>query len=177
MVTIPDSIIIREATKDDALLVANLSHQTFRDTFGADNTKEDMDKFLKEQFTIGRLMLEVGSKDNYFFLAMTDDQPVGYVKIRDSLPPLSLGINNAMEIARLYAVTSRIGKGVGSALMKKAIEFAVEKKKMALWLGVWEKNFRAIEFYKRWGFEKFGETDFLLGNDVQRDWLMGKRIS
>lgn len=174
--TIPDSITIREATKDDSLLIANLSHQTFRDAFGPDNTKEDMDKFLKEQFTIGRLMMEVGSRDNYFFLAIIDDQPVGYIKIRDSLPPLSLGNKNAIEIARLYAITSSIGKGVGSALMKKAIDLAVEMKKSAIWLGVWEKNLRAIEFYKRWGFEKFGETDFLLGNDVQRDWLMRKNL-
>jgi ribosomal protein S18 acetylase RimI-like enzyme len=170
------SITIREATKDDALVVAHLSQETFRDTFAAANTKEDMDKFLKEQFTIGRLMLEVGSRDNYFFLAEVNGELSGYVKLRNSASPMSLGIYNAMEIARLYSVASMIGKGVGSSLMKKAIDFAIEMKKKALWLGVWEKNQRAIEFYKRWGFEKFGETDFLLGNDVQKDWLMWKKI-
>ena len=42
--------------------------------------------------------------------------------------------------------------------------------------GVWEKNYRAIEFYTKWGFEKFDDTDFLLGDEVQKDWLMKKAV-
>jgi ribosomal protein S18 acetylase RimI-like enzyme len=101
---------------------------------------------------------------------------VGYVKIRDERVPLSLGNTNALEIARLYAMNNQIGKGVGSFLMQACIDAATEKSKEWLWLGVWEKNQRAIEFYTRWGFEKFDETDFLLGDDMQRDWLMKKRV-
>src|SRR5690348_6564341 len=99
--TVQSSIIIREATKDDALMVAHLSQETFRETFAADNTEEDMHKFLKEQFTVGRLMLEVGSRDNYFFIAYLDNLVAGYIKIRNSRPPLSLGSQNGIEIARL----------------------------------------------------------------------------
>ena len=69
-----------------------------------------------------------------------------------------------------------IGKGVGSALMNKCIDIAREKDYHTVWLGVWEHNHRAIEFYTRWGFEKFAEHDFILGNDVQKDWLMKKDI-
>jgi ribosomal protein S18 acetylase RimI-like enzyme len=83
---------------------------------------------------------------------------------------------NAMEIARIYSMTNMIGKGVGKALMQASIDLAKEKGKEVIWLGVWEKNQRAIDFYIKWGFEKFDETDFLLGNDLQRDWLMRKLI-
>ena len=41
-----------------------------------------------------------------------------------------------------------------------------------VWLGVWEKNFRAIRFYKKYGFKKFGQHKFLLGNDLQTDYLL-----
>jgi len=168
--------MIREATVDDAKLIADISHQTFYETFSAHNTKEDMDKFLNQQFTKGKLMLEVGAKENIFLLAYDGDNIAGYVKIRDERIPLSLGTVNALEIARIYAMKSQIGKGVGSLLMQSCIGIARQKNKDCLWLGVWEKNQRAIDFYTKWGFEKFDETDFLLGDDLQRDWLMKRKV-
>ena len=44
-----------------------------------------------------------------------------------------------------------------------------------VWLDVWEKNLRAIEFYRRWGFVEVGTQGFVLGSDVQHDLLMQKR--
>lgn len=81
-----------------------------------------------------------------------------------------------IEIARIYATTNSIGKGVGKALMQESIKMATEKKKQVVWLGVWEKNQRAIEFYTRWGFEKFSTHIFMLGDDPQTDWLMKKEL-
>lgn len=80
---------LRYATKDDAALIADVSRQTFYDTFAADNTKADMDKFLKEQFTKGRLMMEVGARENIFLLAYSNDAVAGYVKMREGKNCLS----------------------------------------------------------------------------------------
>lgn len=170
------NLSIREATKEDAVLIADLSRQTFYDTFAADNTKEDMDLFLNKQFTRGRLILEVGAPENTFLLAHLDKEVAGYVKLRESKQPKSLGTKNALEIARLYAATAMVGKGVGKALMQASIDIAKARGKEVIWLGVWERNLRAIAFYQKWGFEKFDEWDFLLGNDLQRDWLMKKML-
>lgn len=169
-------VTIRTAGINDAQLIADISQQTFYDTFAADNRPEDMDKFLNQQFTKGRLMLEVGAPGNIFLLAFDDDKVAGYVKLRDAKRPAQFLGKPALEIARLYAMTEMIGKGVGSRLMQASIDIAKEQQKEIVWLGVWEKNQRAIEFYRRWGFEVFGEWDFLLGNDVQRDWLMKKHL-
>jgi diamine N-acetyltransferase len=164
------NITIREATSADAELVADLSRQTFYDTFVADNTKEDMDKFMNEQFTKEALMAEVGSPGNIFLLAYSGDEVAGYARLREKGAGL-------IELARLYAATNLIGKGIGKALMEACIETAKKMNKTILCLGVWEKNPRAIAFYKKFGFVKYGESDFLLGNDLQRDWLMQKEIS
>jgi ribosomal protein S18 acetylase RimI-like enzyme len=170
------SFSIRYATKKDDELIADISRQTFYETFAADNTKEDMDKFLKEQFTKGKLMLEVGAAENTFLMAYYNGEIAGYIKLREARAPRSLGTTNAMEVARLYAMKHLIGKGAGKVLMQSGIEIAKEKNKEMIWLGVWEKNQRAIDFYTKWGFEKFDEADFLLGNDVQKDWLMRKHL-
>lgn len=170
------TLVIREATVADARLIADISHQTFYDTFAVHNSKEDMDKFLNQQFTKGKLIMEVGAKGNIFLLAYNEDLVAGYVKLRDERIPLSMGNVTALEVARLYAMTHQIGTGVGSLLMKSSIDIAQQLNKEWLWLGVWEKNQRAIDFYTKWGFKKFDETDFLLGDDLQRDWLMKRKV-
>ena len=167
-------VSIRYATVKDAGLIAELSRQTFYETFASQNTKENMDKFMNEQFSKETLSREVGAPDNIFFLAYDGKEPIGYVKMRESINPRELGNSSAIEIARIYATTHSIGKGVGKILMQRCIDIAVEKKKDIIWLGVWEHNQRAIEFYVKWGFEKFGTHTFMLGDDPQTDWLMKK---
>ena len=163
-------IIIKAAIIADAELIADLSHKTFYDTFVDTNTKEDMDLFLKEQFSKEALIKEVGEKLNYFFLAYFDNIPAGYVRMVETFAHTEFGDNPTIEIARLYATKEMIGKGVGKALMEHCIAFAKQLNKEFIWLGVWEKNERAISFYKKFGFEKFGEHPFLLGSDLQTDW-------
>ncbi|OQP56984.1 hypothetical protein A3860_10450 [Niastella vici] len=169
-----NEISIREATTEDAALIADLSRQTFYDTFAAANTAQDMDKFMNEAFTREKLMAEVGVPGNIFLLAYEASEPVGYARLRETGSPLLIEDGLALEIARIYAVQKSIGKGVGRALMQHSIEIAREKSARVIWLGVWEKNQKAIAFYMKWGFEKFGEHVFMLGNDPQTDWLMKK---
>ena len=169
-------IIIRYATIPDAELVADLSRKTFYETFGTHNTKENMDKFMKEQFTRESLIKEVSEPGNIFLLAMNEEKPVGYVRMREGEKYPEFGDRDSLEIARIYVVNKFIGTGVGKLMMQKCISLAKEIKKDIIWLGVWEKNKRAISFYTKWGFEKFAEHPFLLGDEVQTDWLMKKEI-
>ncbi len=163
------------AGKEDASLIAEMSQRTFYDTFAKDNTEEDMNIFLNRQFTKEALKAEVENGDGIFLLAYCDKVPCGYVRMRYSKPDRS-STDNAIEIARIYNERDAIGKGVGSALMQKCIDIAKEQGKEMIWLGVWEKNERAIAFYQKWGFEKFAEHPFLLGNDLQTDWLMKRML-
>lgn len=169
-------ITVRYATPADAELIADLSRQTFYESYVSYNTKEDMDKFMSEQFTKEALMKEVEMPGNIFLLAYRDHEVKGYVRMRESKTPSELDNLYAIEIARIYACTKVIGKGVGSALMQKCIEVAKENGKQIIWLAVWPKNQRAINFYIKCGFEKFAEQDFVLGKDVQQDWLMKKNL-
>ncbi len=169
-------ITIRYATREDAGLVADISRQTFYDFFAKQNTEENMDKFLNEQFTKETLMQEVGADHNIFLLAYSEKDLVGYARLRENNVPPELGNTVAMELARLYAVQSVVGKGVGSALMQECIAIAYKRQFPVIWLGVWKQNHRAIQFYERWGFEIFADHDFLLGNDLQKDWLMKKML-
>src|SRR5687767_5436402 len=173
-------IFIRIATNKDAELIANISRETFYNTFAPVNTKNDMDKFMNESFNKEILMAEVGAPGNIFLLAYPGNESnevVGYARLRENNNPEALKGLSTLEIARIYVVTNSIGKGVGKALMQKSLTIAKEKGKEIVWLGVWEKNQKAIDFYTSWGFEKFSDHQFILGDDVQNDWLMKKAVS
>jgi len=169
-------ISIQNVTNREAEIIADLSRQTFYETFAAFNSKNDMDKFMNEQFTKEQLIQEVQDSANIFFVALDENKPVGYLFLRESSNPEGLENLNSIEIARIYSVNASIGTGVGKLLMEKCLVTAKKNNKKIIWLGVWEKNTRAINFYKKWGFEKFGEHSFLLGDDVQKDWLMKKSL-
>lgn len=172
-----DDLTIRTATSADAELIADMSRETFYNAFAPDNTEADMAKFMDEVFTRERLIEELNFPGNTFLLAYADNEPVGYVRLRDKTKPeVELNSDNVIEIARLYTITNKISKGIGTGLMNKCISIAKEKQRAFIWLGVWEKNLKGIRFYKRFGFKKFGEHIFVLGNDIQTDWLMAKKL-
>lgn len=171
-----ESIIIREATVEDAATVAQLSRRTFFDTFSQQNTPNDMEMFLQSNLSDEKVKDELDDKKNIFLLAYDNDEVAGYAKLSESTAPAGLESLRALEISRLYSVQGKIGKGIGKRLMQEAINLAKEKRKDIIWLGVWEKNERAISFYERWGFEKFSEHTFILGTDEQNDWLMRKLL-
>jgi diamine N-acetyltransferase len=166
--------VTRVAGITDAKLIADLSRKTFYDAFAKDNTVADMDQFMNEVFTRESLIKEVEEEDGIFLLAFINDEAVGYVRMREKNSENIMADVNAIEIARIYATQESVGKGVGKALMEHCIKIALEQKRDVIWLGVWEKNERAIAFYNKHGFEKFGEHVFLLGSDPQTDWLMKK---
>lgn len=170
------SIFIRRAQTKDASLVAELSRKTFYDTFAPYNTKADMDKFMNEQFTHDLLVKEVEQSDGCFFIAYNGDEATGYVRLRDGDIYKEFEGKNSIEIARIYAAQHVIGQGVGRAMLQFCLEEAKRMNRQVIWLGVWEKNNRAIAFYEKWGFKKFGVHDFFLGDDQQTDWLMMREV-
>lgn len=168
---------IQTATADEASLIASISRETFYDSFAEQNTVADMQLFLDTRFTTEKLMAEVLDPSNIFFIAFVDDQPAGYCKMRPGAHVQMQTTEQAIEISRFYARKNSIGKGIGEAMMQHALTYAQDQQYKKIWLGVWEKNERAIAFYQSFGFSKFGEHDFLLGTDLQRDWLMMKDLT
>ena len=172
----PSEITLRVATEADAELIADLSRSTFFETFYPHNDPNNINLFLKEQFTRRSLIAELPVPTNQFVIAYCGEEVAGYMKMRDGNNPRELGGSSSLEIARLYATTNMIGKGVGKVLMEHAHQCARAKGVECLWLAVWEKNKRALDFYVSWGFEIVGKQVFVLGMDLQTDWIMKKML-
>jgi diamine N-acetyltransferase len=161
----------------DAERLTALSITTFTDAFAKENTAENMDKYIAETMTVSKLAEEIADKDNLFFLAWYDSELSGYAKIRTGKEiPVGLERNRPVEIERIYVLQSLHGKKIGAALMERCINHAIKNGHDVLWLGVWGRNYKAIRFYEQWGFELFGSHKFKLGDDIQTDVLMKKKL-
>lgn len=171
-----EGISVRTCTHSDLDTLVSLGIKTFRDTFDEFNTPENMLLYINKTFTkkgVEKEMMEPGS---VFFLAFDGRKAAGYAKVRASENPEELNGVSALEIERLYVLKEYLGKRVGYMLMQTCLGLAKKKGSEMLWLGVWEHNERAISFYKKYGFEKFGQHVFMLGHDAQTDWLMKKTL-
>jgi GNAT superfamily N-acetyltransferase len=170
------SLRIRYATVADAELLATLGEQTFSDTFARDNTPEDMAAYLAESFTVEEMTAEIEDPLMVSFIAELGSTPVGFAQLRRGEAPECITSDNPIELARIYVLQSSIGKGVGAALMQACLEEAKRLGHPTIYLGVWERNELAKAFYQKWKFEKVGEHPFVLGKDVQTDWLMERNL-
>lgn len=169
-------VTIRSCSLRDAQAIVSIGIKTFRDTFDEMNTPENMMLYLNRTFTLKKVREEIGEKNSMFFIAEQSHKTAGYARIRVSADPGGLHANAPLEIERLYVDTPFLGKRVGYLLMKTCLHYAGDNGHDVVWLGVWEHNLKAQEFYRKWGFEKFGEHTFMLGNDAQTDWLMQKKV-
>jgi diamine N-acetyltransferase len=163
---------IRYGTTEDAAMLSELGAKSFFDTFAKDNTPENMALYLRKSFSPEIQFSELSATENIFLIAESQTIPIGFAQlILDSKDEALKGLQ-PVEIRRIYASQEYIGTGVGKALMIASITEARQRGCDCLWLGVWEKNPRAIEFYKKWGFKEVGTHMFTLGDDPQRDFIM-----
>ena len=170
-------VTIRYATAADNALLAEIGARAFADTFGPDNTAEDMAAYLAESFSPAKQAGELADPSGLFLIAEAAGETAGYARLKEGAPPGIASGRRPIEIVRFYALKDWIGRGVGAALMARCLAEAERRGCDAIWLDVWERNPRAIEFYRRWGFAEVGTQVFVLGDDRQTDILMQRRVS
>jgi diamine N-acetyltransferase len=171
-----ENIEIRKISIADLEELRNIGSQTFLQTFSHANTAENMIKYLEESFSTERLTREIEDTDSEIFFATFDDKVIGYLKLNYGEAQTELKDEKAVEIERIYVLEEFHGKKVGQILFEKAVRIARQKDADYLWLGVWEKNSRAMTFYKKNGFTEFNKHIFKLGNDEQTDIMMKLQI-
>jgi len=163
---------IRYGTTDDAKILSELGARTFYDAFAKDNTPENIEAYLKASFSPKIQLTELSDPENIFLIIESENTPIGYAQLIMNSTDQAIHRTKPLEIRRIYASKEYQGKGVGKELMQATIREARQRGCDCVWLGVWEKNQRAIEFYKKWGFREVGLHLFSVGDDPQNDYVM-----
>lgn len=172
-----DTIQITRAEIKDIGKLQTIGKQTFYETFAEGNTEENMKKYLEEGFSDQKLSSELNDINSQFYLASMGTQLIGYLKINFGQAQTELKDRASLEIERIYVVKEFHGQKVGQLLYDKAIEIAKQVRSNYVWLGVWEKNLRAISFYQKNDFVEFDRHIFKLGDDEQTDLMMRLDLS
>ena len=165
-------INIKKATLNDIDHLQKIGKQTFFETFSTGNSEENIKKYLEESFSVEKLSSELSTETSEFYFAELESEVIGYLKLNFGHSQTELKDEKAVEIERIYVLKEYHGKKVGQILYEKAIEIAKQKNAGYVWLGVWEENPRAINFYKKNGFVEFDKHIFKLGEDEQTDIMM-----
>jgi ribosomal protein S18 acetylase RimI-like enzyme len=168
------TVVVSETSQQDLKALQHIARETFFETFAASNTEADMKKYLEENFSDAKMRAELSNPESVFCLAWDNEIPVGYLKVNSGQAQTELMDGAALEIERIYVKGAYHGKKVGQLLYEKALEIAQIKEITYLWLGVWEKNPKAIRFYEKNGFVAFDKHIFKLGQDEQTDIMMKK---
>lgn len=167
-------VSLRVGTPADAERLAEFARRNFADTFGPDNTPEDLELHLSYTYSPELQRRELSNPRFATMLAEAEGKIAGYAQLRDAPVPASVTTAKPIELLRFYVDRAWHGQGVARLLMNEVVATARARGAESIWLCVWQKNPRAIAFYAREGFLPVGTQDFLLGTDVQLDWVMAR---
>jgi ribosomal protein S18 acetylase RimI-like enzyme len=172
-----DKIKIEQINHSHIEALQQIGRQTFEETFAESNSAENMAKYLEEAYSNEKLSAELNDQNSLFYFAMMGQDVIGYLKLNVGASQTEVKDNDAIEIERIYVLKSFQGKRVGQLLFDKATQIAKEQNAVFVWLGVWENNKRALQFYTKNGFVEFDQHVFVLGDEAQTDIMMKLELS
>jgi ribosomal protein S18 acetylase RimI-like enzyme len=171
-----NNLEIKKASIINVLELQLIGRQTFIETFADHNTACDMQMYLDNNLSTNQLTEELNDPNSEFYFALLNNKVIGYLKMNYGQSQTESIDESSLEIERIYVLKDFHGKNVGQVLFNKAINIAGQRNAKSVWLGVWENNPRAINFYKKNGFEEFDKHIFKLGNDEQTDIMMRLKL-
>jgi len=163
---------LSQITEQELESLQEIGKQTFFETFADSNDEDNMRLYLDENFSLEKLKQELNTQGSEFYFIKQEQLPIGYLKINFAQAQTELNDPSAMEIERIYVLQDQHGKNIGQILFDKALQRAVEENIHYVWLGVWEENKRAVNFYKKNGFVVFDQHIFKFGPEEQTDLMM-----
>jgi len=173
----PIEATIRRAVPADAARLAEFGARSFSETFGAENTAEDMALHLARTYGPAIQSAEIDDPNMTTIIAESGSRIVGFAQLRVGPPPESVVGTSPIELLRFYVDRSWHGRGLASTLMVVVDQEASRRGATVIWLCVWERNERAKAFYRKCGYVDVGSKAFILGTDRQTDRVFSRTVA
>jgi ribosomal protein S18 acetylase RimI-like enzyme len=167
---------IRIATAADAPALAAFAERTFRDTFGPFNKPDDMDAYCAATFAVEQQRRELADPARLTLVLEQEARLAAYAQLLAGPAPECVTGPGPIEIVRFYVDRSWHGRGFAQALMAEVVAAARRRGARTIYLGVWERNVRAIAYYQKEGFRAVGSHPFVLGTKVDTDLLLVRAL-
>jgi ribosomal protein S18 acetylase RimI-like enzyme len=166
---------IESANIKHAEILSKIGGDTFYETFRPYNTESDIRSYIIKAYHIDIITQNLIKSNIAYYLCYDDEQVIGYIKLIHDATYKGLS-GKCIELEKIYILGSYFGSGAGKLLMQQAIQHSKENGFEFLFLGVWQENERAINFYKKVGFEVFETRQFQLGESLCDDYMMKLKL-
>ncbi len=173
------NIHIRSADETDIPLLAQIGRQTFFDAFADNNTsQENFDKYIEQAFTETKIADEFGTSTSLFLLAENEKgKALAYAKLRwDNRRDDLMANKHYIEVERIYVLKDYWRMGLGKLMMNEVFDIARQGGYEYVCLAVYEENIAARCFYEQLDFQSIGKVIFEMGDIIEYDILMMKKI-
>lgn len=170
-------MIICRGGVDDAEELAAFAARTFEETFSAENNPDDLQTHLTTNYGLEQQAAELADPNVETILVRVNGVLTAYAQVRRSTPPACVTQASAIELHRFYVDKRSHGTGLAWSLMQEVHKATHEFGGRHIWLGVWERNPRAIAFYRKMKFIDVGSQLYMVGPDRQLDRVLVASVS
>jgi len=157
-------VTIVKANKDDAALLADIGRITFIESHGHSAPAADIDAYVAAKYTPTILQQELSNPGNIYHILYHGQQAAGYSKIILNSPHPDIPEPNITKLERIYLLKEFYQLKLGYQLLQFNIDLSKKNNQAGIWLYVWKKNHRAVNFYLKTGFQITGSYDFKLSD-------------
>lgn len=156
---------ILRATASDYQKIVAIGRQSFLEAHPDCAPQEILDEYLNQKFNAETITEELNDVSNIFHIIYHDKQAIGYSKIILNYTHINIDFEQVTKLERLYLLKEFYSLKLGFELFNFNIEFSKNEQQKGMWLFVWDKNEKAISFYKKVGFKIIGNHNFFLSKD------------
>lgn len=160
---------VSAATAADAPELAKVAAQCFPLACPPSVPPGDVAAFIGAHLSEGRFAEYLADRSHHVLVARSGGRIVGYTLL---LRPSEA---DPAELSKMYVLPEFHG-GPAGELMRHALDWAIACGAPAVWLGVNRANERAQRFYRRHGFEVTGTRSFQIGESLESDFIMERRL-
>jgi diamine N-acetyltransferase len=166
----------RGVTAQDTDALAALGRSSFADAFAHLYSAENLNMFLEQSYAPSKIAAEMANTQRLYRIAAYEGQLLGYCKLNLQTGfGADIGADMAgrkvIDLSQLYLRSDTTGKGIGDALMIWALAEAKARGYDDILLSVYSENYGAQRFYARYGFTKYADIYFMVGNHRDDEYL------
>lgn len=140
-------IQIRRAAYNDLITLAEIQVRSWRSAFNNILSDNTLNKYTNLDRCVKVLENVYNSNKGYFYIASINENPCA-----ELFWSIGTELEQSAEIVALHSIPEYWGRGIGKAIMDKAIDDIFNSKLKTVYLWVFEQNERARRFYEKYGF-------------------------
>lgn len=153
---------IKKPNETHAGLLARIGKTSFIESHGHSASWADISKYVDETYTEDIFAADLQQEKNIYHIIYSGENPAGYSKIVLNEEGPGIQLRNITKLERLYLLEEYHDQKLGLKLLQFNIDLSRQNGQAGMWLYTWKENHRAVNFYKRNGFEIIGGHDFKL---------------